>query len=170
MTITAEELARDKALCERALGGGWRIHAERSRDHRVAIAQFITNSREGWPKYIAEVERLWEENQALKRRDKDRIRAWETKVAEKDAEIARLKASLAQDQVKFQRETLRTDELTQMLHKFMTVYLHEGHTRGPWSRGCQRCELMTETEALLAKPLNVDAAVSGLSVQTPDKE
>lgn len=79
MRISAEELARDKEQL-----------SEEYIDKNGYPSSFL-GLVELANKYIAEVDSLAEENEALKRRDKDRIRAWEAKVSEKDAEIARLK-------------------------------------------------------------------------------
>ena len=58
---------------------------------------------------------------------------------------------------KFQQETLRTSELTQLLQRFVND-VHPEHTPGAWSRGCVRCELVKTAMELLARPINAAIA------------
>ena len=133
MTITAEELERDKALCEKATRGPWytrpgpdpEIVADKHGASEWLIASqivtdddtygggeseidrnaaFIVAARQGWPKYIAEVERL---NVAHATWRREAVEAYEAaavsddklndamdQLKSKDAEIARLNALL----------------------------------------------------------------------------
>jgi hypothetical protein len=100
MTISAEELERDKALCLRTPRGF-------SLDTAIP-AEFSVAARDQWPKYIAEVERLQAHDpdtcpccERWARADKEALQVTtgivvelRRKVDAKDAEIARLKYEL----------------------------------------------------------------------------
>lgn len=50
---------------------------------------------------------------------------------------------------KFQKETLRTGALTEILNKVIDRLDHQGHAPGPWSRGCYSCKLVGEALAII---------------------
>lgn len=55
----------------------------------------------------------------------------------------------------FQRETLRTSELSVIVKRF--IYLHhvrDGHPAERWTKECDLCVVLADAVALLAKPLN----------------
>ena len=63
-------------------------------------------------------------------------------------------AALKQEQGKFQRETLRTSELSQKLRE-VVGNLCPQHGPGSYGRhGCRYCGLLLEIQELLAKPIN----------------
>jgi Lar family restriction alleviation protein len=66
-------------------------------------------------------------------------------------------AALNEERRKFQQETLRTSELTQMLSKFVEE-MHREHEQGAWSKGCVRCQLVAEAKELLSRPIKLPAA------------
>lgn len=68
------------------------------------------------------------------------------------------KQAFEQEREKFQRETLRTSELTQMLTKLVALHCPV-HSPGPWARGCWQCKLVGDAQALLGKPVNDGAAL-----------
>lgn len=81
--------------------------------------------------------------------------------------MADWKLAFEQEREKFQRETLRTSELHQMLTRMVELHCPT-HAPGPWARGCWQCALVGEAQALLAKPVN--AGVTGAHLSVPDED
>jgi hypothetical protein len=57
---------------------------------------------------------------------------------------------------KFQDETLRTSELSQLLALWLEIY-EPGHNHGPDFKSCIRCKLVHKSKELIAKPVNCNA-------------
>ena len=68
--------------------------------------------------------------------------------------LAAVVEALEQERQKFQRETLRTSELSVMLLRFIQKHHDKGCRAERWPKSCDVCDLMLEGETLLAKPLN----------------
>ena len=83
--------------------------------------------------------------------------AWDARGRYDEQRIAELEAALDEERAKFQNETLRTSELTQLLLRFAHLHTDRGHAPGAWSRTCIDCELVVEARALISKPINVRA-------------
>ena len=74
------------------------------------------------------------------------------------ATIAALRTQLEQAQGNFQRETLRTSELSVILRE-VVENLCPQHGPGSYGRhGCRYCGLLLEIEQLLVKPINAQQA------------
>lgn len=78
--------------------------------------------------------------------------------------VDHIEAALTEERRKFQRETLRTSELSVLLKRFADKHRHH-HTPGPWSRDCDLCALVGEADALLAKPINTGGVDSSAKVK-----
>ena len=75
-------------------------------------------------------------------------------VADVEDAIAALRTQLEQAQGNFQRETLRTSELSVILRE-VVENLCPQHGPGSYGRhGCRYCGLLLEIEQLLVKPVN----------------
>lgn len=93
------------------------------------------------------------------------------KEKQQDAKPTDWRQAFNAEREKFQRETLRTSEQATLLRKWMERHIRE-HYPGPWSRGCEVCALVGETEALLAKPINaaaIDTAVNNTQGTTDEQ-
>ena len=79
-------------------------------------------------------------------------------VADVEDTIAALRTQLEQAQGNFQRETLRTSELSVILRE-VVENLCPQHGPGSYGRhGCRYCGLLLEIEQLLVKPINAQQA------------
>ena len=79
-------------------------------------------------------------------------------VADVEDAIAALRTQLEQAQGNFQRETLRTSELSVILRE-VVENLCPQHGPGSYGRhGCRYCGLLLEIEQLLVKPINAQQA------------
>lgn len=68
-------------------------------------------------------------------------------------EVGAIDSALAEEQRKFRQETLRTSEQFRLLERWVSNH-KDAHTPGPWSRGCEICKLVEETEELQKRPIN----------------
>lgn len=67
--------------------------------------------------------------------------------------VDHIEAALNDERRKFQQETRRASEQARLLQQFVDK-LKPDHYSGPWSRDCDLCRLVTESEELLARPIN----------------
>lgn len=68
--------------------------------------------------------------------------------------------ALEEERRKFQLETLRTSELSQLISRWLDIY-ESGHDYGHDFKNCIRCKLVAESKELLVKPVNAQQLPNG---------
>jgi hypothetical protein len=70
---------------------------------------------------------------------------------------------------KFQRETLRTSQLTKIVRRFVEEHhVRGGHPASRWSKACDLCVILADALELIGTPLN--ARLGGSPPQTESTE